>query len=107
MKCVAINVIEGNANGENYLEILNYLLLLQLNYHLHNQPENGILQRLWWMQDGAPAYKLLVIRQRLPQVFDNRQILSFGGYFFFGRYLSPQYMSTVQVRVLRSDNLKT
>ena len=103
---MAINVIEGNANGENYLEILNYLLLLQLNYHLHNQPENGILQRLWWMQDGAPAYKLLVIRQRLPQVFDNQQILSFGVYFFFGLYLSSQYISVVQVRVLRSDNLK-
>ena len=103
---MAINVIEGNANGENYLEILNYLLLLQLNYHLHNQPENGILQRLWWMQDGAPAYKLLVIRQRLPQVFDNQQILPFGVYFFFGRYLSSQYISVVQVRVLRSDNLK-
>ena len=103
---MAINVIEGNVNGENYLEILNYLLLLQLNYHLHKQPENGILQRLWWMQDGAPAYKLLVIRQRLPQVFDNQQILSFGVYFFFGLYLSSQYISVVQVRVLRSDNLK-
>ena len=103
---MAINVIEGNVNGENYLEILNYLLLLQLNYHLHKQPENGILLRLWWMQDGAPAYKLLVIRQRLPQVFDNQQILSFGVYFFFGLYLSSQYISVVQVRVLRSDNLK-
>ena len=103
---MAINVIEGNVNAENYLEILNYLLLLQLNYHLHKQPENGILLRLWWMQDGAPAYKLLVIRQRLPQVFDNQQILPFGVYFFFGLYLSSQYISVVQVRVLRSDNLK-
>lgn len=33
--------------------------------------EKGIFQRLWWIQDGAPPYKLLAVRRRLLQVFGN------------------------------------
>ena len=42
--------------------------------NFHNQFENGMFQSLWWMQDGAPAHKLLAIRQNLEQAFGNRVV---------------------------------
>ena len=43
---------------------LHNLILPQSNQYFHNQLENVIFQRLWWMQDGAPVHKLLAVRQR-------------------------------------------
>lgn len=74
MELLGPYVFEGNVSGGSCLAILNNFILPHLNENLHNQLENGMFQRLWWMQDEARAHKRLVERQRLEQVFGNRVV---------------------------------
>ena len=57
---------QNNANGRNYLEMLeNFVFpVLVRNFNIENG--NDGLRNLWWMQDGAPA--------RLVEVFGQQAI---------------------------------
>ena len=48
----------------------------QLQDFFNIQFENGSFQRLLWMQDTAPVYRHLTVRERLPEVFDNCVVAS-------------------------------
>ena len=36
--------------------------------------QRGVFRRLWWVQDGAPAHRLVAVKKRLAEVFGNRVI---------------------------------
>ena len=63
---------DGNVNGLSYLNLLNgevvplMAVLLGIQFHEHG------FQRLWWVQDGIPYYRLLAVRGRLNQLFGER-----------------------------------
>ena len=76
--------------------------------------ENGIFQRLWWLQNGSPTKKLLSVRQRLTQVFGNRVVsciksswhwvtLLTACDFFLKGYLKIQVFAT---SLLSANNLR-
>ena len=39
--------------------------------HYHHQ-RNGLFQRVWWVQDGAPPHRRRTVTERLTELFDNR-----------------------------------
>ena len=45
-------IMDGTVNGNNYLQMINDFDFPQLQEHFNNQFD-GVLQRLWWFQDGA------------------------------------------------------
>ena len=59
--------LERNLKGEIYLEIMNDIIIP------HLLDEFGdIFDRLWWAQDEAPAHRLIIVHDRLNEVFNNR-----------------------------------
>ena len=64
-----IDILLGSYLVDRFIKIST-----QLNKHFHKQIEYGMFQHLWWMQDGAPAHKVLAVRQRLAKVFGNRVV---------------------------------
>jgi hypothetical protein len=61
---------QQNVNGQSYLQMINqYVVPALARYGLGR---NGAIPRLWWIQDGAPAHRAIVVRQRLQQLFPNR-----------------------------------
>lgn len=34
----------------------------------------GVFRNLWWVQDGAPAHRLIAVRDRLRELFGHRVI---------------------------------
>ena len=55
--------------------MLNEFAFPQLAIHFNNQFWEGLFRGLWWAQDGAPAHRLIEVRDRLNEVFgDNRVI---------------------------------
>ena len=69
---------EGNANGIAYLRMLNEFVFPQLALHFNNQYWEGMFRGLWWVQDGAPAHRLVEVRDRLNAVFVNNHVIGFG-----------------------------
>ena len=53
--------ISKNANND---------ILPELERHFANQLINGNFQRLWWAQDGAPAHRLIAVRNLILQKFE-------------------------------------
>ena len=63
-------ILDGNVNGCNYLQMINNFNFSQLQEHFNNQFD-GVFQRLWWSQDGAPTYRLRAVRHRFHEMFFN------------------------------------
>ncbi len=64
---------QRNVNGQAYLQMINQDVIPQLQLHFVQQ-ENGSFHRLWWAQDGAPAHRLIAVRNRLQELFGQRVI---------------------------------
>ncbi|VEN42073.1 unnamed protein product, partial [Callosobruchus maculatus] len=67
--------IDGNLNGDKYLELLqNYVVPTLAN--LHPDPANPQVpaNTIWFQQDGAPPHYQMNVRQYLNQIFPNRWI---------------------------------
>ena len=64
---------ENNMNGNGYLQILNEHVIPELMENFPVQ-QRGVFRRLWWAQDGAPAHRLVAVRNRLAEVFGHRVI---------------------------------
>ena len=47
----------------------------QLAGHFRDQYLDGVFQKLWWAQDGAPAHRLIAVRNLLNEAFVNRVIV--------------------------------
>ena len=63
----------NNMNGNGYLQILNEHVIPELMENFPMQ-QRGVFRRLWQAQDGAPAHRLVAVRNRLAEVFGHRVI---------------------------------
>ena len=61
--------LEGNLNGKRYLEIPNDIIIPHLQDKFGDR-----FNRLWWVLDGAPSHRFIIVRDRLNKVFNNRVI---------------------------------
>jgi hypothetical protein len=66
----------GNVSGEAYLDMLNNNVVPIWSQHYEVQA-NGAFRRVWWAQDGAPAHRRIIVRDRLQELFRNR-VIAFG-----------------------------
>jgi hypothetical protein len=64
---------ERNVTGQIYLQMINNDVVPQLQQHFQRQIE-GVFRNLWWVQDGAPAHRLIAVRDRLRELFGHRVI---------------------------------
>ena len=60
-----------NIDGLNYLQMINTDVIPQLQQHFQRQA-GGAFRNLWWVQDGAPAHRLVAVRERLRELFGQR-----------------------------------
>jgi hypothetical protein len=67
--------LHGNVNGIAYLRMLNEFVFPQLAVNFNNQYWEGLFRGLWWAQDGAPAHRLIQVRDRLNEVFGNNRVV--------------------------------
>ncbi|KAF2355721.1 hypothetical protein FHG87_013524 [Trinorchestia longiramus] len=58
---------DNNLTGVAYLNLINEAIVPELRYIYANQ-----FNRLWWFQDGAPAHRLRVVKERLRELFGTR-----------------------------------
>ena len=63
---------DGNVNGRSYLQMINDEVVPGLQQHVQLQ-QNGAFPRLWWSQDGAPAHRTRLVRDRLEQLFPRHE----------------------------------
>lgn len=62
-----------NLDGEGYLEMLNEQVIPALRRMRRFGPNrNGRFRRLWWIQDGAPPHRRIIVSERLQQLFGER-----------------------------------
>jgi hypothetical protein len=66
-------IFELNVNGQAILLLINQDAVLQFQLHFKQQ-ETGVFRHLWWAQDGAPAHRLIAVRNRLQELFGDRVI---------------------------------
>ena len=60
---------QDNLNANKYLDMLNNEIIPSL------QEGYGVrFQRIWWMQDGAPCHRGIIVKNRLKDVFGDRII---------------------------------
>ncbi len=64
---------DGNVNGEVYLQIINGTLEPELA-RIFGRQNNGAIARAWFIQDGAPAHRGIMVRDRLQELFPNRVV---------------------------------
>lgn len=64
---------EGNVTGRVYLELFNENIFPAL-IRSYGIDQNDLINNLWWAQDGAPAHRTIVVRNRLSRVFGRRVI---------------------------------
>ena len=69
---------EQNVDGIAYLRMLNEFVFAQLAVHFNNQYWEGMFRGPWWAQDGAPAHRLIQVRDRLNEVFGNDRVIGLG-----------------------------
>jgi hypothetical protein len=69
---------EGNVNGVAYLRMFNEFVFPQLAEHFNNPHWEGMFRGLWWAQDGAPAHRLVKVRDQRNAVFGNNRIIGLG-----------------------------
>lgn len=65
--------VDQNINGNVYLDIINDQLEPQL-VQIFGQQANGAIRRAWFFQDGAPAHRLIAVRDRLQELFPHRVV---------------------------------
>ena len=65
-----------NVTGLAYLRMLNEFAFPQLAIHFNNQFWEGLFRGLWWAQDGAPAHRLIEVRDRLNEVFGENRVIA-------------------------------
>ena len=53
--------------------MINEEIVPQLHEHFQQQ-QRGAFRRLWWVQDGAPAHRRIIVRDRLQELFNHRVI---------------------------------
>ena len=56
--------------------MLNEFAFPQLAIHFKNQFWEGLSRGLWWAQDGAPAHRLIEVRDRLNKVFGENRVIA-------------------------------
>ena len=56
----------------------NEFVFPQLAEHLNNYYWNGRFRGPWWIQDGAPAHRLIEVRDRLDEIFGNDRLVGLG-----------------------------
>ena len=61
--------------GIAYLRMLNEFVFPQLALHFNNQYWEGMFWGPWWAQDGAPAHRLVEVRDH---VFGNNRVIGVG-----------------------------
>lgn len=109
--------IDGNLNGDKYLELLQNNVVPTLT-NLYPDPANPQVpaNNIWFQQDGAPPHYQINVRQYLNQIFPNRWIgrrgsiewparspdLSLLDYFLWGYVKSIVY----KTKPLNLDDLK-
>ena len=69
---------DGNVTGIAYLRMLNEFVFPQVAQHFNNQHWEGLFRGPWWAQDGAPAHRLIEVRDRLDEGFGNNQVIGLG-----------------------------
>ena len=69
---------EENVDGRAYLRMLNYFVFPELFNHFNNQYWEGMFRDVWWAQDGAPAHRLLEVRDRLNETFGENRVVGLG-----------------------------
>ena len=57
--------------------MLNEFAFPLLVIHFNNQFWEGLFRGLWWAQDGAPAHRLIEVRDRLNEVFGENRVIAF------------------------------
>ena len=55
--------LDGNVNGQAYLEMLNNFVLPQVE-NIFGVNQNGSIPRAYWFQDGAPGHRLNAVHGR-------------------------------------------
>lgn len=58
---------ENTMTGAKYLDLINDSILPELQRIYGNN-----FNRLWWFQDGAPAHRVIIVRERLQELFGTR-----------------------------------
>ena len=53
--------------------MINNDVVPQLQQHFQRQIE-GAFRNLWWVKDGAPAHRLIAVRDRLTELFRHHVI---------------------------------
>ena len=71
---------ERNVDGIAYLWMFNEFVFPQLADHFNNQHWERWFRGLWWAQDGAPAHRLIPVRDRLNDVFGNNCVIGLHTY---------------------------
>ena len=66
--------IEGNLNGIGYYNPLIERVFPSLMEHFGDQFDNDHFRRLWWARNGAPPRTLVIVRNLLVEIFQNRVI---------------------------------
>ena len=54
------------SNGNGYVNLLNERMITELH-----QSHGNRMNRLWWIQDGAPCHRAIAVRHLLTAVFNN------------------------------------
>ena len=62
---------EANLNGQLYLDIINDFVVPECNR------QHIAIEHYWWFQDGCPAHRTGVVRERLQELFPN-QVVALG-----------------------------
>ena len=66
---------QQNLDGKGYLEMLNEQVVPVLRRMGRFGPNrNGRFERLWWIQDGAPQHRRIIVTERLRQLFGERVV---------------------------------
>ena len=61
-------IFRENVNGQNYEEFLRNILPILLDEA--GVPDN-LIDRMWWMQDGAPAHRAAIVGEFLNELFED------------------------------------
>ena len=61
----------GNLDGDAYLHMIDEEIVPRLERE-YQRDADGAFHRLWWIQDGAPAHRRLIVRERLQRLFQDK-----------------------------------
>ena len=55
--------------------MINNDVIPQLEHHFERQIQ-GTFRNLWWVQDGAPAHRLIAVRERLRELLIGQRVIA-------------------------------